>query len=170
MLVIGQDIRKIRSHVDVISPMLYPSHFSENFSGIGDPANEPYLLVNMGVKMLREIVGQDVVIRPWLQAFPLKVDNFGPDYIQAQIQGAVDGGARGWLLWSPGNYYRDSYYAMDHFMFAAARQTGRDEDISDSAVTEKASVSAEVDKDATLAVGQCDEKQLTDDSAAAPAL
>ena len=61
------------------------------------------------------MVGDDVVIRPWLQAFPLRVRlGFGPEFIQTQIKAAQDWGARGWLLWSPGNYYKDAYMAMDN--------------------------------------------------------
>ncbi len=32
--------------------------------------------------------------------------------MKAQIKGAQDAGAVGWLLWSPGNHYEEGYRAM----------------------------------------------------------
>jgi hypothetical protein len=33
--------------------------------------------------------------------------------VKAQIKGAQDAGAVGWLLWSPGNHYEEAYRAME---------------------------------------------------------
>lgn len=110
---VGQDIAKITPHVDIISPMLYPSHFSKGFDGVQNPADDPYKFVFKGVQKLRELTGRDVVIRPWLQSFPLGVTKgFGPGYIRSQIDAARDAGGTGWLLWSPGNHYSDAYTAI----------------------------------------------------------
>ncbi len=115
ILVVGQDIRKMAPCLDIISPMLYPSHFSKDFAGISNPADEPALFVSRGIGRLKGMVGEKVIIRPWLQAFPLRVTTgFGPAFIQAQIEAALDAGARGWLLWSPGNHYEPAYEAMEN--------------------------------------------------------
>jgi hypothetical protein len=64
---------------------------------------------------MKELVGEGVVIRPWLQSFPLRVTRgFGPKYIRSQIDAARDAGGTGWLLWSPGNHYSDAYVAMQN--------------------------------------------------------
>jgi hypothetical protein len=122
VLVVGQDVNKMKPYVDIISPMLYPSHFSKNFSGINNPADEPYLFVQQGVEKLKNMVGTEVAIRPWLQSFPLRVTKgkFGPQYIQTQIEAAQDSGATGWLLWSPGNHYNDAYTAMGNIALSKA--------------------------------------------------
>jgi hypothetical protein len=39
---------------------------------------------------------------------------FGPKYIQTQIVASNDAGGTGWLLWSPGNHYTDSYAGMQN--------------------------------------------------------
>jgi hypothetical protein len=66
---------------------------------------------------MRELVGDEVVIRPWLQSFPLRVTTgFDAKYIRTQIEAARDAGGTGWLLWSPGNYYNDAYRAMQDLM------------------------------------------------------
>lgn len=112
--VLGQDVMKLKDHFDIISPMLYPSHFSRNFSGIANPADQPYMFVSRGVKRMKALVGDDVIIRPWIQSFPLRVTiGYNPSYIEAQIRAARDSGAVGWLLWSPGNRYDEAYRAMD---------------------------------------------------------
>ncbi|OPZ59609.1 MAG: hypothetical protein BWY87_00916 [Deltaproteobacteria bacterium ADurb.Bin510] len=113
VLVVGQDITKIMKNVDIISPMVYPSHFQKKFGGVADPANEPYYMVFQSIKRLKAIVGDTVVIRPWLQAFPLGVKNYGPEYLTAQMRAARDAGATGWLWWSPGNYYDEAFAGLD---------------------------------------------------------
>ena len=115
VLVVGQDVTKMKPYVDIISPMLYPSHFSSGFAGVKNPADDPYRFIFSGVKRMKELVGDEVVIRPWLQSFPLRVTKgFGPKYIQTQIIASNDAGGTGWLLWSPGNHYTDSYVAMQN--------------------------------------------------------
>lgn len=112
--VLGQDVMKLKEHFDIISPMLYPSHFSKNFSGIANPADQPYMFISSGVKRMKALVGDQVIIRPWIQSFPLRVTiGYNPAYIKAQIRAAQDSGAVGWLLWSPGNRYDEAYRAME---------------------------------------------------------
>ncbi|HPD20612.1 MAG: putative glycoside hydrolase [Desulfomonilia bacterium] len=117
VLVVGQDIAKMKHHVDIISPMLYPSHFSPGFDGVKNPADDPYRFIHNGIKRMKELVGDEVVIRPWLQSFPLRVTTgFDARYIRTQIEAARDAGGTGWLLWSPGNHYNDAYRAMQDMM------------------------------------------------------
>ena len=112
--VLGQDVQKIVNHIDIISPMLYPSHFGKDFDGIPNPADEPYYFVREGVQRLKSIVGDRVAIRPWLQSFPLRITTgFDPEYIRCQIDAAQDAGATGWLLWSPGNRYDEAFAALE---------------------------------------------------------
>jgi hypothetical protein len=110
---LGQDVMKLKHHFDIISPMLYPSHFPKGFSNEKNPADKPYYFVNRGIIRMKALVGDEVTIRPWLQSFPLRITTgYNPDYVKAQIKGAQDAGAVGWLLWSPGNHYEEAYRAM----------------------------------------------------------
>lgn len=119
VLVVGQDVAKIKHHVDIISPMLYPSHFNAGFGGVKNPADDPYRFIYNGVKRMKDMVGDEVVIRPWLQSFPLRVTRgFDEKYIREQIQASKDAGGTGWLLWSPGNHYSDAYTAMQNILKA----------------------------------------------------
>jgi hypothetical protein len=112
--ILGQDVMRLKDHFDIISPMLYPSHFSKNFSGVANPADQPYMFISSGVKRMKALVGDQVAIRPWLQSFPLRVTiGYNAAYIKAQIKAAQESGAIGWLLWSPGNRYDEAYHAME---------------------------------------------------------
>jgi len=62
---------------------------------------------------MKALVGDRVVIRPWLQSFPLRVTiGYNPAYVKAQMDAARNSGAVGWLLWSPKNRYDEALRAM----------------------------------------------------------
>ncbi|MDP6698736.1 MAG: putative glycoside hydrolase, partial [Candidatus Latescibacteria bacterium] len=56
-----------------------------------------------------------VQIRPWIQAFDYRVVRFDPLYVTEQMQGAADGGARGWLLWNPSSQYEVGLQAIERY-------------------------------------------------------
>ena len=68
---IGQDVARIGKHVDVISPMLYPNHYTAGELGIEDPNADPSSTValSMGTFRSKLIASPKVKIRPWLQDF-----------------------------------------------------------------------------------------------------
>jgi len=103
----GQRMEDLAKYSDIISPMVYPSHFYPPFDGFKYPAWEPYYFVNQGVlRTAKKTVGTGVVIRPWLQAFPFMVKNrFNADYVATQIKASYDAGGIGWLLWDAQNQY-----------------------------------------------------------------
>lgn len=106
----GQKLEDLAKYTDVISPMVYPSHFYPPFFGHQRPAEEPYYFVNEGIRRTAlKTAGTGVVLRPWLQAFnlggKLKARNYGPGYVSEQIKGTYDAKGIGYLLWNPGNVY-----------------------------------------------------------------
>lgn len=100
----GQNMHVLGQAADVLSPMLYPSHFGHAFGGVSNPADKPALFLEEGVSNLREI-NKTQVIRPWLQAFKWRVTNYSPQYITEQIRGSKKAGGQGYLLWNAGNIY-----------------------------------------------------------------
>jgi len=114
----GQRIRDLARYADIISPMLYPSHFYGRFEGRKNPADYPYYFVSQGCKKTRIATEKTgVTIRPWLQAFPYKVtrSKWNKNYILEQIKAAKETGACGWLLWSASNNYKVSWQALKQF-------------------------------------------------------
>lgn len=108
---IGQKLTQILSHVDVISPMMYPSHYGAGEYGIADPNSSPYETVFRSIKDTRKVLlkaNSQVELRPYLQDFSLGV-KYDAKKVRDQIQAAADQGIHEWLLWSPScNYTRDA--------------------------------------------------------------
>ncbi|MFD1031191.1 putative glycoside hydrolase [Metaplanococcus flavidus] len=110
---IGQNFSKISENVDVISSMIYPSHWTSYF-GIAKPDLEPYKLVDEYSKVenakLAELENPPVS-RPWLQDFTasyLGSGNYlryGKAEVEAQIKALNDNGIDEFLLWNAGNTY-----------------------------------------------------------------
>ncbi|MGL4368543.1 MAG: putative glycoside hydrolase [Spirochaetota bacterium] len=100
----GQRIELLAKWCDVISPMLYPSHFNDNFDGYAKPGDAPYYFINAGCRKFSEKAGS-TPIRPWLQAFGWRVSNYNASYITEQIRGSNDANACGYLFWNAGNNY-----------------------------------------------------------------
>lgn len=110
---IGQNFSKISENVDVISSMIYPSHWTSYF-GIAKPDLEPYKLVSEYAKVENEVLGaleNPPVSRPWIQDFTasyLGAGNFkryGKEEVEAQIKALNEQGIKEFLLWNAGNTY-----------------------------------------------------------------
>ena len=104
---LGQDIATVAPEADAISLMSYPSHYSKGYMGWSEPADHPEVIA-MGNKAAVDQLkptGAATVWRTWLQAFPLRVTNYGSQYVVAQAKHAEASGGVGWLMWSPGCEY-----------------------------------------------------------------
>jgi hypothetical protein len=101
----GQHVPTIASLVDVVCPMIYPSHFGPGFEGRANPGDDPAYFVGEGTRRFLELVDGAAAVRPWLQAFPYRVSAFDGDYIGVQVTAARTGGGTGWCLWNPSSRY-----------------------------------------------------------------
>ena len=110
---IGQNFSKISGNVDVISSMIYPSHWTSYF-GISKPDLEPYKLVAEYAKVENEVLNNlenQPVSRPWLQDFTASwlgagnYKRYGKAEVEAQIKALNDNGIDEYLLWNAGNTY-----------------------------------------------------------------
>lgn len=110
---IGQNFSKISDNVDVISSMIYPSHWTSYF-GIEMPDKEPYKLVTEYAKVEKEVIDaleNPPISRPWIQDFdapwlysgPTK--HYGKAEVEAQIKALYENGIDEFLLWNAGNTY-----------------------------------------------------------------
>ncbi|HLW55232.1 MAG TPA: putative glycoside hydrolase [Candidatus Angelobacter sp.] len=112
----GQDIVKMAQHCDVISPMIYPSHFfgMDNYKVPGD-APEHFIGMSMD-RFVKITAGSGVVLRPWLQAFRWRTPSYSPEYILKQVSTAKQHGGDGFLFWNAGNDYSKPFAAMPVMM------------------------------------------------------
>jgi len=101
----GQHVPTIASLVDVICPMIYPSHFRPGFDGIRQPGDDPAYFIGEGTRRFRELVAGQARIRPWLQAFPYLVTAYDGEYIATQVRSSRAAGGDGWSLWNPSCNY-----------------------------------------------------------------
>ena len=109
----GQKIEDLAKYTDVISPKIYPSHFSSPFQDIANPVDQPFLLVSETCKRFSSLLKDSkVTLRPWIQAFPYRARNFDEKYILEQLRALAQSEAKGWLLWSAGNVYEVSWRAL----------------------------------------------------------
>jgi hypothetical protein len=108
-LEVGQLWEPLAKSVDVMLPMVYPSHYPHGAFGIERPNAEPYNVIHIAISRARErneklgLTGERV--RPWLQAFSLGAPKYGPQQIQDEKRAVYDSGYDGWVLWEPGSRY-----------------------------------------------------------------
>ena len=107
---IGQDLDEITPLVDVVSPMIYPSHFSPGTFGFDFPNDHPYQVIRVNLERIQERFGANAYkFRPWLQDFSsgLGID-YGNEEVRAQIDAAEELANTGWMLWNDANVYSTS--------------------------------------------------------------
>ena len=119
----GQDIVQMAKYCDVLSPMIYPSHFF-GMDNIARPGDAPEHFIGESMDRFELITkGSGVVIRPWLQAFHWRTKTYSPEYIKVQVQTARTKGGIGFLFWNAANDYSKPFVAMPE-MKAADKASG----------------------------------------------
>jgi hypothetical protein len=122
----GQDIVQMARYCDVLSPMIYPSHFF-GMDNIAHPGDEPAHFIGESMDRFELITkGSGVVIRPWLQAFHWRTKTYSPEYIKIQVETAKEKGGIGFLFWNAANDYSKPFTAMPE-MKAANHKEGAKE-------------------------------------------
>lgn len=96
---IGQQLEEMAPYVDLLSPMVYPSHYENK--GFWD---HPYETVKRG---LQSGLRRGLMMRPFLQAFEMRIPKTMSyaEYIRAQIRAAEELGFDGYLFWNPKSDY-----------------------------------------------------------------
>jgi hypothetical protein len=118
----GQDIVGMAHYCDVLSPMIYPSHFF-GMDNIAHPGDEPAHFIGESMDRFELITkGSGVVIRPWLQAFHWRTKTYSPEYIKIQVETAKEKGGIGFLFWNAANDYSKPYEAMPEMKSANAKE------------------------------------------------
>ncbi|EFM10852.1 GTP-binding protein [Paenibacillus curdlanolyticus YK9] len=108
---IGQSWRAVSTEVDAISPMVYPSHYSDGMYGIAHPDMAPYAVVSHAMTDAKRRNGylaqsglKPAAIRPWLQCFTATWVHphlkYGDREIKQQIKALHDQGLEDYLLWN----------------------------------------------------------------------
>jgi hypothetical protein len=100
---IGQRPEELSAHLDAISPMIYPSHYSSGWLGFDDPNAHPGVVTARALDDGGPRVAHPALIRPWLQAFYYDADQVLAGIAEAEARG------HGWMLWNSGGEYARSW-------------------------------------------------------------
>jgi hypothetical protein len=109
----GQDLTRLGQLVEVLSPMVDPSHFREGFNGYTEPGAHPEVVAfgtGQAAGVLRR-AGSSAVVRPWIQAFPWHAPGYSTEYVAQEIAQARAARGLGWLAWNAGGYYAEVFAA-----------------------------------------------------------
>ena len=108
----GQDIPAMARSCDVLSPMVYPSHFF-GMEGYSRPGDAPEHFITESMQRFAEITADsEVVLRPWLQAFAWHTKTYSVAYIRTEVSVARGQGGVGFLFWNARNDYSKLFPAM----------------------------------------------------------
>ncbi|MCM1320872.1 MAG: putative glycoside hydrolase [Bacteroides sp.] len=107
----GQDVELLARYVDLIHPMLYPSHFEQPFLAYQPASERPYRVYYFGTYRNTVIGRHTVIVRPWVQAFylPVSYDKqyYNADYVRREVFGVRDSVNNGYLYWNNSGRYDD---------------------------------------------------------------
>ena len=103
---IGQSISGVSPHLDYVSPMVYPSGWSAGSFGYNYPPAHPGPVVQENVRATVELIAEEgtALVRPWLQDFrdyQYQALYYTAERVLAQIEGTVNAGGFGFMLWDP---------------------------------------------------------------------
>ena len=105
---IGQHFESIIGAVDVVSPMIYPSHYSSGWYGFTVPNDHPREVVTFASRdALARMGGSSVVLRPWIQDFW-----YSAGQVREQIDAMGDLGL-GWMSWNILSEFTAGAYPLD---------------------------------------------------------
>ena len=96
---IGQRPEDLSGIVDVLSPMIYPSHYSDGWLGFADPNDYPGEVTADALDDGMPRIDGGTLVRPWLQAF---------SWSNAEILESIGAAERrgvGWMLWNASSNY-----------------------------------------------------------------
>lgn len=113
---IGQSWGSIAKEVDVVSPMIYPSHYSDGIWGVKHPDLSPSPIITHALndisrknQQLRAKGIDTAKVRPWLQSFTATWihphQQYGTAEVREQISASLQAGYPSYLLWNSANRY-----------------------------------------------------------------
>ncbi|SDF65095.1 hypothetical protein SAMN04488542_11484 [Fontibacillus panacisegetis] len=115
---IGQDFVQISDQVDVICPMIYPSHYTTGWFNAQAPDRAPYQTIKGAIadthKKLEPLGDNKPIIRPWIQDFTASwlgkghYTKYGKHEVEEQIRALKESNIDEYLLWNASNKYTGS--------------------------------------------------------------
>jgi len=102
---VGQNLETIIENVDFLSPMVYPSHYSNGSFGYENPNRNPYGVITSALDDALERGVEEIKLRPFLQGF------WHSDFeVQENIRAAEDKNLD-WIIWNVSSSYNLGYFS-----------------------------------------------------------
>jgi hypothetical protein len=105
---IGQRWEMFVDQVDVVLPMVYPSHFARGTYKLRNPNAHPYSTIDHALKdavARSKPIANAAAIIPWYQDFTLGPPHYYAEQVRAQKKAGYDNGFQSWILWNPKSNY-----------------------------------------------------------------
>jgi hypothetical protein len=105
---IGQRWEMFVDQVDVVLPMVYPSHFARGTYKLRNPNAHPYETIDKALKdaiRRSKPITNAALIIPWYQDFTLGPPHYYAEHVRAQKKAGYDNGFQSWILWNPKSNY-----------------------------------------------------------------
>ncbi|HET9843305.1 MAG TPA: putative glycoside hydrolase, partial [Gammaproteobacteria bacterium] len=110
---IGQNIKTFAPQIDVLCPMLYPSHFEPYKKHAITPYETVYNSLESIKRQFNQKVPFKIVAYIELSNYRYKMSHAQRiKYIQAQMKAVKDANVHGWYAWSPNNHYDILFEAL----------------------------------------------------------
>ncbi len=124
---LGQDYLLMSENLDIICPMVYPSHYGFGFYDVPKGKHTdlyPYLTIkgamdNSSEVLSKSTTGKVAIVRPWLQAFSApwigrgNYLEYGKKEVRDQIKATYDAGLKEWILWNAGVHYDREWFLKE---------------------------------------------------------
>ncbi len=113
---IGQNAQLFAETVDVLCPMVYPSHYSPH----QEHYKKPYETVHYSLQRIQKQFGENspVKVIAYIELSNYHYPNMSRDqkqtYIKAQLQAVKDANVEGWYAWSAHNRYDNLFKVLQN--------------------------------------------------------
>ncbi|MBS0288416.1 MAG: hypothetical protein JSS07_00090 [Proteobacteria bacterium] len=140
---IGQNIQLFADTVDVVCPMVYPSHYHP----YQKHSAEPYETVYKSLTSLKSKFDKmPFKLNPYIEAsnYHYKWSNAKKtSYIISQIKAVEDANADGWFVWSPQNHYDNLFAALKSRTSNSANAKANDKAETKTSIKAESNANAE---------------------------
>ncbi len=109
---IGQNVELFADTVDVVCPMVYPSHYHPYQKHSAEPYNTIYKSLT---SLKSKFDKMPFKLTPYIEASNYHYkwsDSKKVKYIKSQLKAVEDANADGWFVWSPQNHYDNLFIAL----------------------------------------------------------
>lgn len=109
----GQDLVRLGEFIDVLYPMLYPSHFGREFKNEETENWRNYWIYFDSIKESFGKLPHTVKVVPFVQGFEYRAKNYEPGFVFSQINGALAAGSNGFMIWNARSDYATCWRAFE---------------------------------------------------------